>query len=107
MKNIKQLRESKGMSQKELALILNTSQQAIYKYENGQATPSISTLMDMSEIFNTTVDYLIAKDDSETNAPFLANVRLSRDEYELIAHYRMLRPKSKKLLRNVVSCIQN
>lgn len=59
MKNLKLLRQKYGLSQSDLASILNLSQQSIYKYENGISEPSIETLISLATYFDTSVDYLI------------------------------------------------
>ena len=45
MKNLKMLRMEKNLSQQQLANILHTSQQAIYKYENDITSPNLETLI--------------------------------------------------------------
>ena len=65
MKNLKALRLSKKLSQQQLALRLDLSQQTIYKYENGITEPDIATLIKLADYFNTSVDYLIGN----TNNP--------------------------------------
>lgn len=55
------LRKEKGLSQISLSLKLNVSQKMISAYENGKSEPSIATLMQMADIFNTSVDYIIGK----------------------------------------------
>ena len=59
MKNLKTLREQRGLSQQKLADKLCLSQQSIYKYENGLAEPDFATLKQFANFFHTTVDYLI------------------------------------------------
>ena len=59
MKNLKLLRQTYGLSQSDLASILNLSQQSIYNYENGISEPSIETLISLATYFDTSVDYLI------------------------------------------------
>ena len=44
MKNLKMLRMEKNLSQQQLANILHTSQQSIYKYENDITSPNLETL---------------------------------------------------------------
>lgn len=102
MHNIKLMREAKGLSQRELAQCLNITQQSVYKYETGQALPNLSTLREMSEFFDTTIDYLVATEPAEdsSNAPRL---RLSKDEYAIIQKYRQLPSQSKKMLRNIAT----
>lgn len=102
MHKIKVMRKAKGMSQQELALCLNTTQQTICKYETGQTIPTLSTLREMSEFFDTTIDYLIS-DEAERSSSEIPRLRLSRDEYAIIQSYRQLPPQSKKMLRNIAS----
>ena len=59
MKNLKALREEKGLSQQKLASYFNLSQQSIYKYENNLAEPDLSTLQAFADFFEVSVDYLI------------------------------------------------
>ncbi len=61
MNRIAMLRKEKGLSQISLSLKLNVSQKMISAYENGKSEPSIAALMQMADIFNTSVDYIIGK----------------------------------------------
>lgn len=58
-KRVACLRKKFNYSQSELASMLNTSPSAIGMYEQGRRTPSLETLVQMSEIFNVSLDYLI------------------------------------------------
>ena len=53
------IRKNKGLTQDNLAEKLNVSRQAVAKWESGQAYPDISNLIQISNIFNVTVDYLV------------------------------------------------
>ena len=53
------IRKSKGMTQEELAENLDVSRQAVTKWESGQVYPDISNLIQISNLFNVTVDYLV------------------------------------------------
>ena len=53
------IRKSKGMTQEELAEKLAVSRQAVAKWESGQVYPDISNLIQISNLFNVTVDYLV------------------------------------------------
>ncbi|MBC6973776.1 helix-turn-helix transcriptional regulator [Bacillus sp. Xin] len=62
------LRKEKGLSQEALAEKLNTSRQAISKWENGQGFPETEKLLMIGNIFEVSVDYLLkdtAKQSSE------------------------------------------
>ncbi len=63
-----QLRKSKGISQEALAEKLNTSRQAISKWENNQGFPETEKLIMLSNIFNVSVDYLL-KEGEEAAMP--------------------------------------
>ncbi|MFR9216062.1 MAG: helix-turn-helix domain-containing protein [Ruthenibacterium sp.] len=61
------LRKKKGISQEELAHELNTSRQAISKWENAQSTPDLDKLVSLSKYFGVSTDYLL-KDCAEAAA---------------------------------------
>lgn len=58
---LKRLRIGRKMSQKELASKLFVSQQAVGKWERGEATPNPETIAKLSEIFGVTADELIGR----------------------------------------------
>lgn len=49
---IRALRESKGMSQEQLAALLGVNKNSISRYENGQMEMGINVLYSLSDIFN-------------------------------------------------------
>ena len=98
MQNIKLLREMKGLSQKELARLLNISQQSIWKYEAGTCIPNIHVLREMSDFFDTSIEYLI--DDTKTEHDHNM-ICLTHDELNFIKNYRLLPPQTKKMLRDI------
>lgn len=53
------IRKNKGYTQEELAEKLDVSRQAVAKWESGQVYPDISNLIQISKLFNVTVDYLV------------------------------------------------
>ena len=53
------LRKQKGLTQMDLAERLNVSRQAISRWEVGAAVPSTDNLIVLSDVYGTTVDYLI------------------------------------------------
>lgn len=53
------LRKNKGYTQEELAEKLCVSRQAIAKWESGQSYPDIANLLQISNMMNVTVDYLV------------------------------------------------
>lgn len=72
------LRKNKGITQEALAEKLNVSRQAVAKWESGQAYPDISNLIQISNLMNVTVDYLVR--DGECMAKLDSSVPDDLDE---------------------------
>ena len=53
------IRKNKGLTQEDLAERVAVSRQAVAKWESGQGYPDISNLIQISNLFNVTVDYLV------------------------------------------------
>ena len=64
-KNITELRILNNMTQMELAEKLNYSDKTISKWERGESTPDISVLVEMSDLFGVTLDYLVKSEKVE------------------------------------------
>lgn len=58
------LRKKNGWSQEELAEKMNVSRQAVSKWEGAQTVPDLGKVLQLSELFGVTTDYLL-KDDLE------------------------------------------
>ena len=79
---LKELRQGKGMTQKELADLLVMSPQAISRWENNEVEPSIETLNKLTEIFDVSMDELFGKSPRVTeNAPAETPSAASAPEY--------------------------
>lgn len=59
MLRIKDIREDNDLTQKELAKILNCTQQTYSRYETGEITIDIYRLKALAIFYNTSVDYII------------------------------------------------
>lgn len=60
---IKELREEKGLSQRQLAVEINVSQANISRWENGTQDPSTEWLVNLADYFNVSVDFLLGRED--------------------------------------------
>lgn len=58
---IKDLREDHDLSQKDIAAILNTTQQQYGKYERGDREIPIHHLITLADFYNTSIDYLVGR----------------------------------------------
>lgn len=68
LKNLKLLRQERGMSQKQLADRIGVSQQSVNKYENHNVEPDIETLIRIADCFGTSVDFLIGHTEARAHA---------------------------------------
>lgn len=71
------LRRSRGLSQEQLAEILEVSRQAVSKWENGESAPDLDRLRAICTYFGVTTDYLIW--DEPEDAPRGAEEARSRE----------------------------
>ena len=56
---LRKLRESKNLTQKEVASKLNVDRSTYSYWENAKTEPSIKHLIKLSKIYNVTIDYII------------------------------------------------
>jgi transcriptional regulator with XRE-family HTH domain len=102
VKNLKILRISAGLSQKQLADVINVSQQSINKYENHEVEPNIETLISIAKLFNTSVDYLIGATDVKRKIELVQQYDLNSEEKELIDLYRTTDEEDKYLIVKIM-----
>ncbi len=70
--NIYHHRTQKGLSQNELAEVLQVSRQSVSKWETGTSVPELEKLMNMSDLFGITLDELVGKQPDRISNPALA-----------------------------------
>ena len=71
-----ELRKNKGLTQEDLALLLDVSDKAVSKWENGTAKPTIINLKKVSQIFDISLDELITLEE-ETKKQKITKVVLT------------------------------
>lgn len=62
---LRDLREDNDMSQKDMAKILNCSQQTYSRYESHTTELPLDSLIFLAEYYNTSVDYLLGITDEK------------------------------------------
>lgn len=94
---LKSLRKKKGLTQSELAKQLNIGTSTIGMYESNIRKPSYSVLLDISNFFNVSIDYLIADDDI-----------ISDHEIENFANnIKKMTPEQKQQVKDFIEFILN
>lgn len=90
---LKELREDQGMTQSDLAIMLNTSRTTISSYESNTNEPSFQILIKISDIFNVSTDYLLCRTKEKQNLNLLnsTNKDFLLKLYELANSYKILK----------------
>ena len=93
MKNLRLLREEKGLSQQKLADLIGQGmlQSQIHNYEVGKYRPDIESLSKMADILNTTIDYLVGRTSYRPAFEGVAESGLTDNEQHLVSKYRRLK----------------
>lgn len=93
---IKSLRESIGMTQSELAQVIQSTKQTIFKYENGIITNiPMDKLEKIANVLDVTPAYLMGWDDVEED-------NFTQDEIKII-HTLRQNPEAKSILELIFS----
>ena len=95
LKNLRKLREERGVTQKQLADIISVSQQSINKYENHNIEPDIDTLIKMADYFETSVDYIVGHSKIRRKIEIVNSYDLNAEEAKLVEDYRKLSNKQR------------
>ena len=93
---LRQLRKEKGVTQAELAAVLNLDASSISKYEKADVSPSADVLLKIAQYFDVPTDYLLGLPDKK-NSP--APDRASEEELQKLRELvKELSPQQKEEL---------
>lgn len=98
---LKKLRNEKQISQATLANILGMSQQAIAKWETGNAEPDSDMLLKLASFFDVSTDYLLGRTD-ERNPAGTSNDDWPSEAKVLFRDVKKLKPEQYELVKNLV-----
>lgn len=96
MRNIKEIREKRNITQSELAHAIGVKQEAISSYEHGRTTFSVDVLIKLADYFNTSTDYLLERTDDESPIKNVNFNQLNNLSYRLINNFIMLNDDKKQ-----------
>lgn len=63
-RRIRDLREDKDLTQKQMSEILSCSQRVYSNYERGDVDIPVSTLIKLADFHNVSIDYLVGRTDN-------------------------------------------
>ena len=64
MNRIRETREGKGLSQKQVALEVGVKSPSVSNWESGKTTPTPENYIAMARLFDVSVDYLLGREDA-------------------------------------------
>ncbi len=96
MVKLKELRQIKNLTQKQVADFLKCNQTAVGKYERGELEPSISNICKLADFFGCTTDYLLGREDDYGIISAGQTTVLTKDEEELLSVYRKMDANTKQ-----------
>lgn len=99
--NLKQLRKEKGLSQEELAELLDVSRQAVSKWEQGLGYPEVEKLLLLSNRLHVSLDSLlsteVAGENGAGNAHVTGQILLTSPHENVIANcYKVISTQKMK-----------
>ena len=108
MLKISEIRKEKGISQKELAKLLNVSPGNLCEWEKGRIEPNIFALKRLADIFECSVDYLIGREDDLGYVNIIDNNNnLNLKEKELVDNYRKLSILEQDTINTQIKALAN
>jgi len=102
LKNLRFLRDEKGVSQQKLADILTLTQPSINKYENHTCEPDIATLCLMADYFETSIDFIVGHTTIRRKIEETAEYALNETEQEIVNTFRSLSAEEKECILTVI-----
>lgn len=93
---IKQLRVSNNMTQADLAKKLNITRSSVNAWEMGISTPSTTYIVELSQLFKVSTDYLLGLSNNITLDVSMLSNREIQMLYELVQYFKELHSKPNK-----------
>lgn len=106
MEKLKELRKINNLRQKDVAEFLNISITGYASWEQGLSEPNIENLIKLADFYNTTVDYLINREE-EDGRIIIQEPELLNDEKNLLTNYRKLPTDLKESAQEYLKSLNN
>lgn len=91
MFNLKKCAKSQNIKLVDIAVELDVRTETISQYISGKINPTVSNLVKIAKLLNTTTDYLL----DLTDNPNLTSLEMTEDEHTIISLYRKANDKDK------------
>ena len=103
MNRIRELRRSKGLSQRELGNAIGTAQQTISRLEVGNYSPPVDLIINLAEYFDVSIDYLLGFSGYKYSFEYRQELDMHIEKnYEMIKKYEKLGDVNKKTVQIIL-----
>lgn len=103
---LKELRNEKQCTQKQLALYLGLTANCVCEWENNRSEPSLNTICRLVEFFGVSADFLLGlEDDYGVKLTAQMGAPCTAEERQLVTKYRELNPACKKLINTTIETL--
>jgi len=107
MNNIKNLRNLKSITQKDLAKMLGLNQASVCRWEQDKTLPETKHLLKMSEILDASIDYILGKSKYYYPEDLGKDGVYTTEERQLVEAYRKLSPELQRTIQDTLNTFVN
>lgn len=98
---LKELREERELTQKELAQSIGVAQSNVSRWEKDEMEPSAEIVVKLADFFQVSADYLLGRSD-DLGVVIAPQSDLTREEQQLLKDFRALSRHSRELILGMV-----
>lgn len=102
MEHLRELRERRGLYQKDVAAALKIDRTTYVKYETGSSEPSFEILKRIALFYEVSIDYLLDYNQHSQKTKKKPSLVLTPEEEQLILDYRAFNSKGQEKIREEV-----
>lgn len=103
---LKELRESRHLTQTGMGARIGVTQQNISRYEKDVSTMPVEMLIETADYFNVTTDYLLGRSEMKRNLEGQVQVNKEIDEYfDLVEMYRDLDARDREIVLSTITAM--
>ncbi len=103
---LKELRESRHLTQTGMGARIGVTQQNISRYERDVSTMPVEILLETADYFNVTTDYLLGRSEMKRNLEGQVQVNKEIDEYfDLVEMYRDLDARDREIVLSTITAM--